>query len=73
MGKKIQDFLRKYPEVLKDYQKGERVHKIRTKIINLRRQKREEMKQKWQRLLPDDEEKDKDKDRRKRRKKTWKN
>lgn len=32
-----------HPEVLKDYSKKERVSKIRTKIINMRRQKRKEL------------------------------
>lgn len=35
------DFLKMYPEVLKDYPKRERIGKIRTKVMNLRRQNRE--------------------------------
>lgn len=40
VGTKIYEFLSMHPEVLKDYSKKERVSKMRTKIINMRRQKR---------------------------------
>lgn len=43
MGTKIYEFLSMHPEVLTDYSKKERVSKIRTKIINMRRQKREDL------------------------------
>nr|XP_022289687.1 uncharacterized protein LOC111101473 isoform X1 [Crassostrea virginica] len=41
IGRKMYDFLKIHPEVLKDYPKRERIAKVRTKIINLRRQNRE--------------------------------
>lgn len=43
VGAKIYEFLNMHPEVLKDYSKKERVSKIRTKIINKRRQNREDL------------------------------
>lgn len=43
VGTKIHEFLSMHPEVLKDYSKKERTSKIRTKIINMRRQNREDL------------------------------
>lgn len=43
VGTKIYEFLSIHPEVLTDYSKKERVCKIRTKIINMRRQNRKDL------------------------------
>lgn len=50
VGTKIYEFLSIHPEVLKDYSKKERVSKIRTKIINMRRQKRKELELDYKKL-----------------------
>jgi hypothetical protein len=38
--KKIESFIKKYPDVLQEYTHTAKVNKIRTKIINKRRQAR---------------------------------
>nr|XP_034299375.1 uncharacterized protein LOC105334630 isoform X2 [Crassostrea gigas] len=37
----IRNFILRYPEILKDFPKQKKIHLIRTKILNLRRKKRE--------------------------------